>query len=388
MGKKAIIFGAGKWGRMAYHYYKDKCEIKCFIDNSHDLWGKKINDISVCAPKILEQVNLRDTRIIIANRGQREQIFEQLHAQYGIMECLFFNIEIVVGEYVGADKENSIEDECIISYRSGLGNQMFQYALARCFMERGRQVTGDISSYYQIESTNFVLEDVFPAVSIKKCSVALKERYKKNKSLCIIQPDVSTVDKIETDINILKSDRGYFEGFWQSAQYAGMVEKELRRDFKFAEKKEEKLRKLSEKIIDTENVVSIHIRRGDYLQSGNQRRFGNICTDDYYEKAIKYIDRNVKDPVFYFFSDDIQWVKKEYANLSARYISEDMFDHYEDWYDMFLMSCCKHNIIANSTFSWWGAWLNRNKDKIVIGPKRWINTCDYKDIYPREWIQI
>ena len=387
MGKRIIIFGAGRWGEMAYYYYIDKCEIECFIDNSNDLWGKKVKGINVCAPQILKEVNFQDIRIVIANKWQSKQIMEQLYTQFGISECIIFNLETFVEEYAALDEENNT-DECIISYIGGLGNQMFQYALAKCFMVKGRCVTGDTSSYYQILSPDFILENVFPAVSIKKCNIALKKQYKKIKDLSIIQPDIQTVDKIEADISILKLERGYFGGYWQSAQYAELVEKELRRDFKFTEKKEEKLCKLSKKIIGMGNTVSLHIRRGDYLKRDNQKCYGNICTDDYYKNAIKYINNHVKDPVFYFFSNDIKWVKEKYGHLNAIYVSEDMFDNYADWYDMFLMSCCKHNIIANSTFSWWGAWLNSNQNKIVIAPSKWTNNCDYRDICPKVWIKI
>lgn len=388
MNKKVIIFGAGIWGRMAYYYYKDKCEIECFVDNSNDLWGKKIEGVSVRAPRIIGQIDLRDVRIVIANKWQSRQIFEQLYEQFGISECIIFSMETVVEEYAAPDKEDDTNDECIINYKGGLGNQMFQYALARCFMAKGRYVTGDVSSYYQIEAPEFILEDVFPAVSIKKCNVTLRKRYKRNDSFCIIEPNSWTIDKMEADFSIFELEKGYFEGYWQSAKYIGLVEKELRKDFKFADRMEEKLCRLSEKIIGSGNAVSIHIRRGDYLTGINKRCYGNICTDEYYKKAIKYINDNVKDPVFYFFSNDIEWARNKYGYLKAVYISEKVFDYYEDWYDMFLMSCCKHNIIANSTFSWWGAWLNQNKEKIVMAPKRWVNSCDYKDIYPKEWVQI
>ena len=91
---------------------------------------------------------------------------------------------------------------------------------------------------------------------------------------------------------------------------------------------------------------------------------------------------------FYFFSDDIEEIKEHYKMDNAVYVEKAMFDGYEDWYDMYLMSICKHNIIANSTFSWWGAWLNRHEDKIVIAPEKWINSCDYQDIYPKGWMQM
>lgn len=388
MRKKAIIFGAGKWGRMAYYYYKDICDIECFVDNSHDLWGQEINGITVCAPQILGQIDLQDVRIIIANKWQREHIFEQLYAQFGISECIFFNMEIVVGEYVAPDKDNDIDDECIISYMGGLGNQMFQYTLAKCFMLNDRCVTGDLSSYYQIGKADFILDSVFPEISIKKCNIALKRQYKKNSNLYVVQSNIQIGDKTKANISVLKAEKGYFEGFWQSAQYARLVEKDLRRDFRFTEKREEKLCRLSKKIIDTENAVSIHIRRGDYLESSVQSHFGNICTDEYYEKAIKYINNNVRTPVFYFFSNDIKWVEKKYSGLNAVFISENMFENYKDWYDMFLMSCCKHNIIANSTFSWWGAWLNPNQNKIVIAPSKWRNDCNLSDICPEDWVRL
>ncbi len=388
MVKKIIIFGAGQWGRMAYYYYADKCEIECFIDNSPELWGEKINGINVCEPQILKDANLQDIRIVIASKWQSGQIMEQLYAWFGITEYIIFSVETFIEEYAVPDEADNTEDECIISYMGGLGNQMFQYALAKCLIVKGRCVTGDISSYHQILAPDFILENVFSAISIRKCNIPLKKQYKKIRNLCFIQPDIQTVDKIEADISILEVERGYFKGYWQSAQFAGLVEKELRRDFKFSERKEDKLYRLSERIIGTGNTVSLHIRRGDYLKRGNREYYGNICTDDYYENAIEYMNHYVKDPVFYFFSNDIKWVKEKYGHLNAVYVSEELFDHYEDWYDMFLMSCCKHNIIANSTFSWWGAWLNSNQNKIVVAPSKWINDCDYRDIYPKSWIKM
>ena len=91
---------------------------------------------------------------------------------------------------------------------------------------------------------------------------------------------------------------------------------------------------------------------------------------------------------FIFFSNDMEWVKRNYNIENAIYVNSTLFDNYQDWYDMYLMSMCKHNIIANSTFSWWGAWLNSNKEKIVIAPNKWVNLCDYKDIYPDDWIKM
>ena len=389
MKEKLIIFGAGEWGRMAYYYYKDKCTIDCFLDNAPDLWGKTLNGIKVCNPQILEHIYSQDTRIVIANKRNSERIFEQLHVQFGVSECIFFKVETIVEEYKSMSEKVGIGDECIIKYMGGLGNQMFQYALAKCLQKEGYNVTGDLSEYYKIEEKrNFTLQNAFPDVFIKKCNDGLKKYYRNEQSLYIVEESVLTTDEKEKTTNIFKLKRGYFDGYWQNYDYIEKVEEELRKEFRFNQKNDQKLQEMARKILLTENTVSVHIRRGDYLERRVSQTFGNICTDDYYSKAIELIQDNIGHPFIIFFSNDIQWVKGKYSQYDAVFISEDMFDDYEDWYDIFLMSCCKHNIIANSTFSWWGAWLNSNENKIVVAPSKWKNSCETFDICPKEWVRI
>ncbi|MDE7322309.1 MAG: alpha-1,2-fucosyltransferase [Lachnospiraceae bacterium] len=388
MESKLFVFGAGAWGEMAYHYYKDKCLIAGFLDNSSDMWGKSINGIQIYNPKILGKMNLDNIRIVIANKWRGKEIFKQLHDQFGISQCIFFSVQTTVEEYTVSNEEG-VGDECIVKYIGGLGNQMFQYALAKCLMSDGVHVTGDLSGYYAEEDRNFALQDTFPRVMIEKCNGTLRKQYKEGKGSYILElRDILVSDEKPADLDVLKLKRGYMEGYWQTSKYVELAEKELRREFQFAHKEDQKLNQIVEEATAMENTVSIHIRRGDYLAEHIQRSFGNICTDDYYLKAIHYIQRNIESPVFYFFSNDIEWVKERYEKYNATYISEEMFDDYEDWYDMYLMSRCKHNIIANSTFSWWGAWLNQNSQKIVIAPKKWMNIPYYTDICPKTWIRI
>ncbi len=388
MEGKLFIFGAGVWGEMAYHYYKDKCPIAGFLDNSADMWGKSINGVLVYSPEILEEMNPDHIRIVIANKWRAKEIFDQLYHQFGISQCIFFSVQTTVEEYAVPSERDS-EDECIVKYIGGLGNQMFQYALAKCLMSQGVHVTGDVTGYYAGEGRKFVLQKVFPNVEIKKCNAILTKLYKERKDSYTSElRDILISDGKPADLDILKLKRGYLEGYWQSSKYAALVEKELRSEFQFTHKKDQKLNQIAEEMEALGNSISIHIRRGDYLTENVQRSFGNICTEDYYLRAIRHIQGNIENPMFYFFSNDIEWVKEKYEKYNAIYISEEMFDDYEDWYDMYLMSLCKHNIIANSTFSWWGAWLNENSQKIVIAPRRWMNIPYYTDICPKTWIRI
>ena len=190
----------------------------------------------------------------------------------------------------------------------------------------------------------------------------------------------------QTDTAVLRRKQGLIEGYWQSVQYVDMVRDELRRDFRFQEKNDGGLRNMTGAVKSC-NAVSVHIRRQDYLKSS--ALYGGICTDEYYEKAIAHMLRQAADAVFYFFSDDMAWVRETYRELkNAVFVSREMFDDYEDWYDMWLMSCCRHNIIANSSFSWWGAWLNGSMDKQVIAPRKWIAGKEISDICPESWIRI
>ena len=108
---------------------------------------------------------------------------------------------------------------------------------------------------------------------------------------------------------------------------------------------------------------------------------------EYYQKAIKYINDNIEDPYFFIFSDDINWCKENLILNNALYVEANLKSNFEC--DMILMSKCKHNIIANSTFSWWGAWLNQNLNKNVIAPKRWMSSFEcLDDLYPNDWIKL
>jgi len=178
----------------------------------------------------------------------------------------------------------------------------------------------------------------------------------------------------------------YIEWYFQSEKYFKEYEQEIRKDFNFIIKPSKKNIDII-KIIENSNSVSLHIRRWDYLLNKNSYIW--FLWLEYYKKAIEIIKEKIEKPTFFIFSDDINWVK-ENLNINDNIYYIDWNKWKNSYEDMRLMSLCKHNIIANSTFSWWGAWLNKNKDKIVIAPKKWFNSDirDYSDIIPEKWIKI
>ena len=133
--------------------------------------------------------------------------------------------------------------------------------------------------------------------------------------------------------------------------------------------------------------ISLHIRRGDYLTPENAETHC-LCSPSYYQNAIQYIVQRVENPHFFIFSDDITWVFDNFK-MPYPYTIVNVNDSYTGYYDLELMRNCKHNIIANSTFSWWGAWLNENPNKIVIAPQRWfMNQEEEIDIIPSSWVRL
>lgn len=284
----------------------------------------------------------------------------------------------------------------IVRCIGGLGNQMFQYAFYKSLESRYSDVKFDVSPLKNYKTHNgFELLKVF---SINFCSPSFTEKislsfrsggfifrllrhiYKKNRAKEYIEKGLYYQEDALSAVGNL-----YYIGYWQSWKYFKDIEKRIKRDFSF----DEKLlplsnREILSKIRNT-NSVSIHIRRGDYI--GNSI-YDNIATSDYYYKATDYIKKNVKNPFYFIFTNDPEWSKVHMSLPNSLII--DVNSGVDSYWDMFLMSQCRHNIIANSSFSWWGAWLNDNKNKIVIAPRKWINedSANIDDIIPPTWKRI
>lgn len=177
----------------------------------------------------------------------------------------------------------------------------------------------------------------------------------------------------------------YYFGGWHSEKYFENITEKLFKSFQFNLPNDE-LNKRYIKSIKQNNSISIHIRRGDFLNKDNINLFGGVCTQLYYQKAIDMIETKFEDAHFFAFSNDMEWVKNNLKFRQATFINNNTGNN--SWKDMYLMSICKHNIIANSTFSWWGAWLNKNENKTVICPHRFLNSDISTDVYPDEWTKL
>lgn len=186
----------------------------------------------------------------------------------------------------------------------------------------------------------------------------------------------------------LKPSRGirYYVGGWHSEKYFIDIRDTILDTFQFnfEDIGNENLEVL--KKIKTTESVSVHVRRGDFLDANNYSRFGAVCTLNYFLIAIEKIKTLVKNPHFYFFTNDNTWVKNNFNGPDFTIVN--INSHGDSWKDMFLISNCSHNINSNGSFSWWSSWLNKNEHKIVIVPKNFMVNKYFEDIYPENWIQL
>lgn len=262
----------------------------------------------------------------------------------------------------------------IIQVAGGLGNQLQQYALYREYLNMGTAAKMDISWFQsKNNATERELELAYlGGVQFEVCSEAEREaligaRGLKGKIRRKFFPGTVRWFRESRMYHpeIFAFRDMYISGYFACERYYADLLGKLRNEVQFPESNNIKNQKLAEEMGNCQSV-SMHIRRGDYLNEENKAMFGNICTDAYYEKAIKIIEETVENPHFYIFSDDVPYAKEKYAG--KQYTIVDVNHGKDSFYDMWLMSRCKHNICANSTFSFWGARLNGNEGKIMIRP--------------------
>lgn len=278
----------------------------------------------------------------------------------------------------------------------GLGNQMFQYAAGRRVAHMNKtELKLDIAGYSHQKGITprkymlsiFCIQEQFASIQeiahVKKNVSRIAQILFQHPVTYIRQKTHIFDPHLLTIVNNV-----YLDGYWVSEKYFQDISKIIRKDFAFQRIPNAENRNMLASISRL-NSIAVHVRRNDYVKDQRTRDFHGVCGLDYYQKAVSFIIKKVSDPVFFVFSDDPNWCK---TNLRLAYptiyVSHNLGK--KDHEDMRLMSACKHNIIANSTFSWWGAWLTDNSYKVVVAPKKWFTdtSINTKDIVPKRWVRL
>lgn len=275
----------------------------------------------------------------------------------------------------------------LIKVTGGLGNQMFIYAMYLRMKQRFPDTRLDLSDmvHYKVHH-GYELHRVFHLPPTEFC---IPQKLKKVLEFLFFRTIIERKQK--GSMRPYTRRYGwpfiYFKGFYQSEKYFGDIRDEVRRAFTFAVEESSPATAAMLRRIDSDGqAVSLHIRRGDYLLPKHWEAIGCICQLPYYRNALRAMEERVPSPHYYVFSDDLEWVKQHLPLPAATYIDWNQGE--DSWQDMLLMSRCRHHIICNSTFSWWGAWLNPRAEKVVIAPAQWTRHEDSHTILPPEWVQV
>jgi len=293
----------------------------------------------------------------------------------------------------------------------GIGNQLFQYALGRALtLESGAPLLLDISSYIKPKPGEALRAYTLPRFNIQG-EIAAHSDFG---SIGVPDPaDQSFIAKLKRRlIRARESDEAFHQrriilegafnfipdilnvkgnaflaGVWQSEKYFKDHADQIRKDLVLKESLSSKALEIQKQMRESQSVA-VHVRRGDQVSDPDLVKKHGLLTDEYYSSALKYMKSKLSDPRFFVFSDEIGWVKQNMGfGADAVYVSESNLPDYEE---LMLMASCKHQIIAKSSFSWWGAWLNQNPNKIVIAPRQRFasDSQEAKDLIPDSWIEL
>lgn len=287
----------------------------------------------------------------------------------------------------------------IVNILGGLGNQMFEYAMylalkdahpqeeikvcTRSFGGYGLHNGLEIQRIFGVELPEASLRDLckvaYPFFNYSTWRV-MRHWLPVRKSMAS-----GTTQIPFTFEEVTREDSVYYDGYWQNEGNFKHIRENILLAYSFPEFLDDKNYYLAERL-KTANAVSCHVRRGDYLKESEMC----VCTSSYYARAITEMNERVNPDLYVVFSDDIQWCIDNLSGLIGKreVVFVDWNKKENSYRDMQLMSLCKHNIIANSSFSWWGAWLNQFKGKIVIAPEAWMNKSLVNDPICKDWIRI
>lgn len=285
----------------------------------------------------------------------------------------------------------------VVRIFNGLGNQMSQYAFYYAKKKRHPFRTCYITNLYDSENVHngYELDRLFGIKKNKLKEFFLARFIKSHTSQFFgykLFWHLSQLIEEPTNYDYMPDYKApsrklgftFYWGGWHSEKYFAEYREDLLRVFHFNEDMLNASSKdWKEKINNDSHSCSLHIRRGDFLK---QKKWADAITPEYYTRAIAYMKEKDPEMHFYVFSNDVNYCRKTFGESGFHFI--DCNSGLDSWQDMFLMSKCHHHINANSTFSWWGAWLCAYADSITIVPKAFISTMETKDIYPDSWIKL
>lgn len=281
---------------------------------------------------------------------------------------------------------------------------MFQYAFGRSLADRlGVELAVDLSDTTLQIHNGFELDTVFNihvkiATKTDLHAVLGWQRFKFIRNI-IVKPGRIFAGVIRYIVEphfhfasemLRLPDKVYLDGYWQSEKYFFQARENIRREFAFRYPPSEINEITVSELLNTdETTISLHVRRGDFINNPTVHQVHGVCSLDYYRAAIHYLVARIKHPRFYVFSDDLEWANSN-LNLSYPHVFISHNRGKTSYEDMRLMSLCHHHIIANSSFSWWGAWLNPSPEKIIVAPKNWFVTSERnsQDVIPEGWITL
>ena len=290
----------------------------------------------------------------------------------------------------------------VVKLMGGLGNQMFQYAAGRRLADRHRtklyidlswfETVAEVDTKRTYELGCFDLKAEF--ISPSRYALVMDDTRNLKTQIYtytkgFIKPRVRLYLEQGHGYNkdfFKLPDNTYLEGFWQNEKYFSDIRDALLNEFSFKTKPVGKNRQILKDIQST-NAVSLHVRRGDYVNNKRTKAFHGVIGLGYYKKATARLIKDVDKPHFFVFSDDPNWCRH---NLKLDFPTTYVSGNRAGFEDLRLMINCQHHIIANSSFSWWGAWLSVNPNKIVAGPKEWFRdkSVDTSDVLPDSWIKL
>jgi len=305
---------------------------------------------------------------------------------------------------VHAKNREDAKDIVVTRLIGGLGNQMFQYAAGRALALRIKaSLKLDLSGFSADPKRRYEL-DCFPIravaatdIDLQRCGAIPGEQPKlMTRALRRLGVHVPTSKvsmyrerhfHFDDNLATLRAPV-YLDGFWQSERYFVEVAQTVRREFTPTQPFDANNRAFADRI-SAVKALSLHVRRGDYVDEQGTNRFHGTCSLAYYQRAVEYVSARIAEVHLFVFSDDQRWARE---NLQFDFPTTFVDANTPDcgFLDMQLMCRCHHHILANSSFSWWGAWLNPSLEKIVIAPARWFNAAgiDTRDLIPKQWVRL